>query len=71
MILHRKRFLAKYGLDDLNNLQQQNNGGGVAGGGDNPLKANIVGLLHAVQYLKMPIIAANAITILFELILGS
>ena len=71
MILHRKRFLAKYGLDDLNNLQQNGGGGGAYAGGDNPLKANIVGLLHAVQYLKMPIIAANAITILFELIFGS
>ena len=52
MILHRKRFLAKYELDDLNNLNQS--GGGNAT--DNPLKANVVGLLHAVQYLKMPII---------------
>lgn len=67
MILHRKRFLAKYGLDDLNNLNQ----GGGRDAGDNPLKANVVGLLHAVQYLKMPIIVRCAQTsrrVCFELL---
>lgn len=65
MILNRRRFLSRYGLDDLNSM--------VAGGGGmdtNPLKAQIVGLLHAVQYLKVPVIAANIVTILFEIILG-
>jgi Yos1-like len=41
------------------------------GDGDNvPLQAQIVGLLHAVQYLKVPVIACNAIFIVFELLLG-
>lgn len=47
LILNRRRFLSKYGLDDINNVQQhQGRGGG-------PLKAQLVGLLHAVQYLKV------------------
>lgn len=58
MILNRKRFLAKYELDDLVVAAQD------------PVKAQIVGLLHAVQYLKVPVIVANAITILFEIVLG-
>jgi hypothetical protein len=57
MILNRRRFLSKYGLDDLNHLHQmQNNSpgfGGGNGGGVNPLKVQAVGLLHAVGYLKV------------------
>jgi immediate early response 3-interacting protein 1 len=63
MILHRRRFLSKFGLHDLNAV-----GGG---NGENALQANAIGLLHAVQYLKVPVIAANAITMIFELIFGS
>jgi hypothetical protein len=62
MILNRKRFLAKYGLDDLTNM------GGT--GADNPLQVQMGGLLHAVQYLKVPVIAANSITIVFEMFFG-
>jgi len=60
MILNRRRFLSKFGLDDLNSAQASNN----------PLIAQSVGLLHAVQYLKVPVIVANIITIIFEVILG-
>ena len=62
LILNRKRFLAKYGLDDLTNM--------AAHGGGNALQAQVVGLLHAVQYLKVPVIVANSITIVFELFFG-
>ena len=65
LILNRRRFLAKYGLDDLVNM-----GGSVADQSSNPMKAQIAGLLHAVQYLKPVIVVANSITIIFELILG-
>lgn len=58
MILNKQRFLAQHGLDDL-----------VVASND-PLKAQIVGLLHAVQYLKVPVIIANIITIVFEIIFG-
>ena len=60
MILNRRRFLSKFGLDDLNSAQASHN----------PLIAQSVGLLHAVQYLKVPVIVANIITIIFEVILG-
>jgi uncharacterized protein with PQ loop repeat len=63
MILNRKRFLANYGLDDITSM--------VGDTSEKPLQTQVIGLLHAVQYLKVPIIAANAITIIFELIFGS
>jgi hypothetical protein len=62
MILNRPRFLAKYGLDDVTSM------GGHA---DGAFQTQMVGMLHAVQYLKVPVIAANAITIVFEMIFGS
>jgi hypothetical protein len=64
MILNRRRFLAKHGLDDLASM------GGGSGEGGNPLQAQLVGLLHAVQYLKVPVIIANLITIVFEIFFG-
>ena len=62
MILHRRRFLAKYGLDDINNMGCEPS--------EKPLKAQAVGLLQAVQYLKVPVIACNVVIVIFELILG-
>jgi uncharacterized protein with PQ loop repeat len=61
MILNRKRFLSKYGLDDANNIYNAD---------PSSLKVQAIGLLQAVPYLKVPVIACNAITIIFELILG-
>ena len=65
LILNRRRFLSKYGLDDLNHVHQHHGVGDAV-----PLRAQIVGLLHAVQYLKVPVIACNIITIVFEMLLG-
>jgi hypothetical protein len=62
LILNRRRFLSKYGLDDLNSS------GGPAP--QNPLLQQAAGLLHAVQYLKVPVIVANIVTILFEVLIG-
>jgi uncharacterized protein with PQ loop repeat len=62
MILHRKRFLAKYGLDDVNNMGCDPS--------QRPFQVQAIGLLQAVQYLKMPVIACNIIVIIFELLLG-
>lgn len=62
LILNRRRFLAKYGLDDVNSMQCDPS--------QRPLQVQAIGLLQAVQYLKVPVIAANAITIIFEMILG-
>jgi Yos1-like len=63
LILNRKRFLSKFGLDNLNDVHQSVDP-------PHPLKIQAVGLLQAVQYLKVPVIAANLLTIVFELILG-
>lgn len=62
LILHRKRFLAKHGLDDVNNMGCDPS--------ERPFQVQAIGLLQAVQYLKLPVIAANIITIIFELLLG-
>lgn len=62
LILHRKRFLAKHGLDDVNNMG--------CNPSDRPFQVQAIGLLQAVQYLKLPVIAANILTIIFELLLG-
>jgi len=43
LILNRRRFLAKYELDDLQHAHASGN----------PMKVQAVGLLHAVQYLKV------------------
>jgi immediate early response 3-interacting protein 1 len=61
LILNRKRFLSKYGLDDLTTM-----GGHAA----SPMQTQIVGLLHAVQYLKVPVIACNIIAIFIEMLFG-
>jgi hypothetical protein len=37
---------------------------------EKPLKAQVIGLLNAVQYLKFPVIMANIVTIIFEFLLG-
>jgi hypothetical protein len=60
MILNRKRFLAQHGLDDLTSTSI----------GGNPLQSQVIGLLHAVQYLKVPVIIANILTIAFEIFFG-
>ena len=60
MILNRRRFLAKYGLDDIAN----------AGIDASPLKIQAIGFLQAVQYLKVPVIACNLLTAVFEMLLG-
>mmetsp|Transcript_16875 Transcript_16875/g.32066 ORF Transcript_16875/g.32066 Transcript_16875/m.32066 type:complete len:81 (-) Transcript_16875:122-364(-) len=60
LILNRRRFLAKHGLDDLQHAHASGN----------PMKVQAVGLLHAVQYLKVPVIVANIIVIIFEILIG-
>ena len=59
LILNRGRFLAKYRLDDAS-----------ARSDAGPLLIQAIGLLQAIQYLKVPVIAANCLVVFFELILG-
>mmetsp|Transcript_7727 Transcript_7727/g.13957 ORF Transcript_7727/g.13957 Transcript_7727/m.13957 type:complete len:84 (-) Transcript_7727:753-1004(-) len=62
LILHRRRFLAKYGLDDVNNMGCDPS--------ERPLQVQAIGLLQAVQYLKVPVIICNCFAIFFEMLLG-
>ena len=57
-ILNRQRFLQKHGLDNVGTIEPTG------------LKAQVAGLLQAVQYLKVPLIGVNTLTIIFEMILG-
>ncbi|GMI33049.1 hypothetical protein TeGR_g7712 [Tetraparma gracilis] len=58
LVLHRARFLSKFGLASPDAI------------GLPPLKAQAAGLLNAVEYLRVPVVACNGVTILFELLLG-
>ena len=57
-ILHPRRFLAKYGFDRVD----------PEGGAS--LQNQVAGFLHAVAYLKVPLIAVNFLVILIEMIAG-
>jgi immediate early response 3-interacting protein 1 len=69
LILNRRRFLSKYGLDDMMNARG-GGGGNAAALANNPLVQQAAGLLHAVQYLKVPVIVCNILIIVFELLIG-
>ena len=62
LILNRRRFLAKYNLYDVSQM-------GCAPS-EKPMTAQLIGLLQAVQYLKVPVIALNLLMVVFELLLG-
>ena len=66
LILNRRRFLAKHGLDP--NSPAPVNAYGVAE--ISPIKTQARGLLAAIEYLRVPVIALNTLTVLFELVLG-
>eukprot|EP01039_Chlorochromonas_danica_P001669 gene1672-1823_t len=58
-ILHPKRFLAKYGYDQVDpNLPATS------------FKNQVAGFLQAVRYLKVPLIAVDSLLIIMELIMG-
>ncbi|CAI5437830.1 unnamed protein product [Caenorhabditis angaria] len=60
-ILHRERFLKKYGLGAPSHSFD----------GSNSVKDQIVSLIFAVQtVMRMPLIAINIVVIVFKLILG-
>jgi immediate early response 3-interacting protein 1 len=67
LILNRRRFLSKYGLDEMVN---ERGGGNAAALANNPLVHQAAGLLHAVQYLKVPVIVCNILIIVFEILIG-
>lgn len=62
MILNRRRVLAKYGLDEVQNMGCDPS--------EKPLKVQAIGLLQAVQYLKVPVIVLNILAAFLEIMLG-
>ncbi|KAK9915647.1 hypothetical protein WJX75_002112 [Coccomyxa subellipsoidea] len=64
-ILNNERFLEKYGWGF-----SQMSGGSAIGPGPGALKQQTIGLLHAVAYLRVPLIALNALVILVKLLFG-
>ena len=63
LVLHRKRFLHKHRLDDVNNMTCHSSD-------ISPLRAQVIGLLQAVSYLRVPIIAVTMVTIIFDFLRG-
>eukprot|EP00850_Spirogloea_muscicola_P002318 SM000009S23447 [mRNA] locus=s9:26780:27341:- [translate_table: standard] len=59
-VLNEDRFLAPYGwgFQDMHAARTS------------PLKVQIIGMLHAVQYLRVPLLAANLVTIFMKLLFG-
>lgn len=57
-VLHPKRFLRRFGLDQPDVTEGQS------------LKNQAVGLLQAVGYLKVPLIVANIFVIFIEILVG-
>ncbi|BBN01552.1 immediate early response 3-interacting protein 1 [Marchantia polymorpha subsp. ruderalis] len=59
-ILNEDRFLVPHGwgFSEMSN------------GRVSSLKSQIIGLLHAVQYLRVPLVALNTITVVLKLIFG-
>ncbi|GMI11968.1 hypothetical protein TrVE_jg13984 [Triparma verrucosa] len=60
LILSKPRFLRPLGLESST----------LDAYSSSPLKVQAAGLLTAVEYVKVPVIALNGVTVLFELILG-
>lgn len=58
-VLHPKRFLRLYGYDEMDQEA-----------GAASFKNQVVGLLQAVRYLKVPLIVVNILIIVIELLLG-
>ena len=67
LILNRRRFLSKYGLATAPPGAQQFDTMATTPEG---LKLQAAGLLTAVEYLKVPVIALNGLVIVFEILLG-
>lgn len=59
-ILNEDRFLTPYGLGMAE----------MGSGRVSPLKSQLIGFIHAVQYLRVPLIAANGVVIGIKLLFG-
>lgn len=59
-VLNEDRFLAPYGFGMID----------MGSGRVSPFKGQLIGLIHAVQYLRVPLIVANSIVIVSKLLFG-
>eukprot|EP00894_Picocystis_sp_ML_P000988 jgi/Pico_ML_1/51505/g2528.t1 len=62
-VLHEGRFLSKYGLG-----HDRLAGGDF--GGRTTLRGQVAGLLHAVSYLRWPLIFINIVVVIVKIIFG-
>ncbi|KAK9808801.1 hypothetical protein WJX72_003938 [[Myrmecia] bisecta] len=65
-VLNNERFLEKYGWG----FSQIGGGSNNMTEGPGALKTQVVGLLHAVAYLRVPLIALNSLVIFVKLLFG-
>lgn len=63
-VLNNERFLEKFGWG-FSSL-----GGNGLGPQPNALKHQVIGLLHAIAYLRVPLIFLNALVVIVKLIFG-
>ena len=59
-ILHPKRVLAKHKLTQADLVECQ----------DNPMKIQLIGLLQAVTYLRLPLVVCNLLVVVVEFLVG-
>lgn len=64
-VLNNERFLEKIGWG----FSGMHSGGGV-GEGPGAVKQQVIGLIHAVSYLKVPLIAVNSMVIVVKIVFG-
>ncbi|KAK9820909.1 hypothetical protein WJX74_005335 [Apatococcus lobatus] len=63
-VLNNERFLEKNGWG----WSQMHSNNQIGGGGSGPLKSQVIGLLHAVAYLQVPLIVFNSVVIFVKMI---
>ena len=66
-ILNDARFLSKYGLGSASLGGGATSFGGPAVGGT---KQKVAGLLHAMSYMRMPLVGLNLFVIVIKLLVG-
>jgi len=66
-VLNEDRFLNKFGLGMSSIGQEPSFGGENKAGG---IKSQVVGFVHAVSYLRMPLIGINTVVILVKIVFG-
>mmetsp|Transcript_19807 Transcript_19807/g.37809 ORF Transcript_19807/g.37809 Transcript_19807/m.37809 type:complete len:82 (+) Transcript_19807:208-453(+) len=63
-ILHEERFLDKYGWGPSAMLEQNQIRGSKS------LKSQTIGLIHAISYMRMPLVLTNSVIIFVKVLFG-